>query len=171
MISETLTVRHSNNPDDWRDIIANRGMKALFYSGRFGMASGDAADLPVGDWREVSEREAFEIEEENRRTMFDTEEAATAALRDGEIVADHGPAVWPRFAIIVRPAVGDPVSYGFNGDYYPDGHITYVGTSLREIRTSTGNTYYRRKKSAAWIKKGGTWGLVRGHIDRRNPEF
>lgn len=113
----------------------------------------------------------MKTEEMPRRTMFETETEASAALLEGEIVADQGAHVWPRFRVISPPAVGDAVSYAFNGDYTPDGTVVSVSKSLRVVKTSTGNVYYRRRKSAAWIRKGGTWGLVAGHVSRRNPSF
>lgn len=85
---------------------------------------------------------------------------------------DAGPCVWPRFDVEEAPRVGEKVSYGFNGDYYPDGEIVSVtpGT-LRVVKTSTGNTYYRRKQTGMWLRKGGTWAMVNGHVDVRNPSF
>jgi hypothetical protein len=68
------------------------------------------------------------------------------------------------------PKVGDPVSYGFNGDYYPDGHITAI-TKKFQITTSTGNKYRRVKSTSGWKRTGGTWSLVKGHIYEQNPHF
>lgn len=74
--------------------------------------------------------------------------------------------------MIAAPRVGAPVSYAFNGDYHPDGEITKVGTGPKaRVTTSTGSVYYRWKKTASWIKAGGTWRMVHGHVDRRNPSF
>ena len=107
-----------------------------------------------------------------RRTQFETHAEATAELRKGEIVVDRGQYVWPQFAIITPPAVGDKVSYAFNGDYYPDGVITHVTKdTYKVVKTDTGSTYYRHKKGGSWIKKGGTWSMIAGHINRTNPEF
>lgn len=39
------------------------------------------------------------------------------------------------------------------------------------IQTSTGDVFFRRKDTASWIMKGGTWSLVAGHIDERNPHL
>lgn len=100
--------------------------------------------------------------------------AASATKSTGKlhIGIDNGPCISPRYDVVQAPAVGDPVSYGFNGDYYPDGNIVHIteGT-LRIIKTDTGSTYYRRKQSGSWKKEGGTWSLVAGHIDERNPHF
>jgi hypothetical protein len=117
------------------------------------------------------------VDAEYRRTSFETEAEAEAAKLSGEIVVDRGPHVWPRWDLIVPPAVGATASYGFNGDRYPDGFITHVtkGT-LRVVKTSGdgqggGHTYYRRGNSGTWIMKGGTWALVRGWHSTRNREL
>ena len=86
------------------------------------------------------------------------------------VAVDRGPFVSPRYGVTRCPAIGDKVSYGFNGDYYPDGEIVKITKKLT-VTTSTGNTYRRRKQTAAWMRTGGTWGLVAGHIDERNPHF
>jgi len=78
--------------------------------------------------------------------------------------------ITPRYDIVEAPAVGDEVSYTFNGDYYPDGVITKVSKKF-QVTTSTGSKYYRRGQSACWIKTGGTWALVKGHVSDRNQEF
>lgn len=100
--------------------------------------------------------------------------AREASQLDGRLftAVDSGPNVWPRFDVVQAPKVGDKVSYGFNGDYYPDGEIVHVTAgTLRQVKTSTGNTYYRRKQTGSWVQKGGTWSMVQGHIDERNPSF
>lgn len=77
-----------------------------------------------------------------------------------------------RYDILEAPAVGDAVSYGFNGDSYPDGYITHVTAgTLRVVKTDTGSVYYRKKNSGAWVKKGGTWGMTKGHTQKINPHF
>lgn len=107
-----------------------------------------------------------------RVRSFETAEALAALMGGGYAAADAGPHCSPRFTVFRFPAVGDPVSYGFNGDYYPDGQIVKVGTGPKaKITTSTGSVYYRRKLSASWTKPGGTWALVHGHHDRRNPHL
>lgn len=88
------------------------------------------------------------------------------------LATDSGPGCYPRYDVIEAPQVGDPVSYGFNGDYYPDGTVTYVTPgSCYLVRTSTGNTYRRRANSAHWAQPGGTWALVPGHHEERNPHI
>ena len=88
----------------------------------------------------------------------------------GRIIADAGPHRSPRFSIVTPPAVGDKVSYAFNGDSYPDGEVVRVSKSLRVVTTSTGSKFYRRRESGAWVQNG-TWSLVRGHVSERNPHF
>lgn len=83
---------------------------------------------------------------------------------------DQGEHRGPRFDVMRAPAVGDEVSYGFNGDYYPDGTITKISKTWI-ITTSTGKTYRRRDQTSGWYQPGGTWRLVAGHVDERNPHF
>ena len=86
------------------------------------------------------------------------------------LATDAGESVSPRYDVIEAPAVGDKVSYGFNGDYYPDGEIVKISPKWM-ITTSTGSTYRRRGNRGQWLKPGGTWGMVAGHRDERNPHF
>lgn len=86
------------------------------------------------------------------------------------LATDAGDGCFPRFDIIEAPAVGDPVSYGFNGDYYPDGYIAKISKKYM-ITTTNGTTYRRRGNSGSWKKPGGTWSLVAGHIEEQNPHF
>ncbi len=87
------------------------------------------------------------------------------------IGTDSGDGCYPRFDIIEPPQIGDKVSYGFNGDYYPDGEITKISKSLLKITTSGGHNYLRRKKTGAWLQAGGAWHLVSGHRNDKNPSF
>jgi hypothetical protein len=106
--------------------------------------------------------------------MTEAQEAATTLTQETgklHIATDEGEWVSPRYSVIEAPAVGDEVSYAFNGDYYPCGRIVKVSTSLRVIKTDTGATFYRRRQSATWKKEGGTWSLVRGHRSEKNPSF
>lgn len=75
------------------------------------------------------------------------------------------------FGIMEAPAVGDPISYEFNGDSYPDGFIERITPSYKTVFTTTGNIYRRKKKSPGWIKSGGTWWMVSGHVYKQNPSF
>ena len=86
------------------------------------------------------------------------------------IATDAGDYCSPRYDVICAPKVGDPISYAFNGDCYPDGHIEKISDSLRIVTSTTGNKYWRRKATGAWLK-GGMWSMVAGHIDERNPHF
>jgi hypothetical protein len=109
------------------------------------------------------------------KSYEDAERLARLASEDlGQLflAVDRGSHVWPRYDVTRAPKVGDPISYGFNGDYYPDGHIIKVGgTECSRVYSDTGSVYNRRRKSGAWIKRGGTWCMVQGHIDERNPSF
>jgi len=103
---------------------------------------------------------------------YETREEAEDIIEafPGRIIADAGPHRSPRFSIVTPPAVGDKVSYAFNGDSYPDGEVVRVSKSLRVVTTSTGSKFYRRRESGAWVQNG-TWSLVRGHVSERNPHF
>lgn len=96
-----------------------------------------------------------------------------AIARDSEhtyMATDAGPHCSPRYDVIVAPRVGDPISYAFNGDCYPCGEIVRISDSMRVIRGSEGDIFYRRKLSGSWVK-GGTWSMVHGHVSKRNPSF
>lgn len=94
----------------------------------------------------------------------------TALTGDSFVGTDDGVCVSPRYDIIKMPKIGDKVSYGFNGDFYPDGEVIRITKNLM-ITTSTGNTYRRRGLTGRWVQPGGTWTLVQGHHDERNPHF
>ena len=85
------------------------------------------------------------------------------------IAIDNGAGTWPQHDIIEAPKVGDPVSYGFNGDRYPDGAILRVSPSLKVVTTKKGK-YYRRKKTGRWVRAG-CWALIPGHVTTRNPHL
>jgi hypothetical protein len=95
---------------------------------------------------------------------------ATALTGNLHIAVDQGPSWSPRYDVIEAPRVGAEVSYGFNGDYYPAGKITKISASLRRVQTDRGDVFFRRGQTAAWVKNG-TWSMVQGTINRRNPEF
>lgn len=97
--------------------------------------------------------------------------AAGASKLTGKlyVATDDGAHVAPRFDVIEAPAVGNEVSYSFNGDTYPDGSIVRISESLRVVTTSTGKRYYRQGLSGAWTRKA--WSLVPGHRYEQNPHF
>lgn len=75
------------------------------------------------------------------------------------------------FEVIRCPAVGDEVSYSFNGDTTPCGKIVRLTPKLMVI-TDAGYRFNRRGNSASWYRIGGkSWCLVHGHIEERNPHF
>lgn len=87
------------------------------------------------------------------------------------LATDSGEHVSPRYDVIEAPAIGDKVSRGFNGDYYPCGEIVKI-TPKWMVTTSTGLKFRRQKNSGRWLQSpGGTFGMVGGHIDERNPHF
>jgi hypothetical protein len=120
---------------------------------------------PDGQW--LSTRDIVSIEQAEK-IAADLASMGIAQF----IVIDHGKWVSHRFDLVIPPQIGDEVSKAFNGDYYPDGKVIHVtkGT-FRIVKTDTGGVYYRRGKTGSWIRKGGTWSLVQGHINRRNPSF
>ncbi len=85
-------------------------------------------------------------------------------------LATVNPNVSPRHDLVCAPAVGDDVSYAFNGDYTPCGKIVRITPTLTVV-TDTGKRFRRYKKTGAWMMEGGTFRLVAGHIDERNPSF
>lgn len=102
------------------------------------------------------------------------------------LAVDSGPNVSPRYDVIEAPKIGDSVSRGFNGDYYPCGTVTHIGKDYRTITTSdlkrtydsednevlTPRKFWRKKLTGAWMEEGGgPFCLVSGHRDERNPSF
>ncbi len=128
----------------------------------------------------ISTKEAMELNWEgvisNReldnpeRTAQLTEMLNKTAGSQKYMIIDHGEHVGPRYDVIEKPQVGDPVSYAFNGDYYPCGHISAISASMKIITTTTGKKFYRRKQTAKWLESN-TWALVSGHISKLNPSF
>lgn len=121
--------------------------------------------FPGIEYNSVKDRWNFTEQDVQEIAAFLTEQTG-----DVHLMVDNGDYCSPRFDVIRAPKVGDKVSYAFNGDYYPDGEITAV-TSKFQVKTSGGHTYRRRKNSGSWLQPGGTWGLVQGHINERNPHF
>ena len=69
----------------------------------------------------------------------------------------------------------DECSKAFNGDYYPVGKVIHVSPSYKIITTVEANgtrrKFYRVGRTGGWRQTGGTWMLVAGSIDERNPSF
>ena len=101
-----------------------------------------------------------------------TELAAAETQSTGKlhIACDRGESCSPRYYVAPVPAIGEEVSYAFNGDYYPCGVITAISKTLKKITTSEGKVFYRRRQTGSWVMDS-TWSLVNGHINRWNPEF
>ena len=122
----------------------------------------------------------FEQRDRSWTTRWDWKDYATVERLSKYLTAmtgktylpvDHGPHVGPQFDIIEAPKMGDDVSRGFNGDYYPCGKIVKITKSWR-VTTSEGNVFNRRKNTAAWVEVGGgPFCLVPGIRDERNPHF
>jgi hypothetical protein len=120
-------------------------------------------------------------EHENRndwKTMAAAEEVARA-LGAEYIATDAGPYVSPRYDVQALPKVGDPVSYSFNGDSYPCGHVARIsaGPMFRRIVVEEKHdtytrteVFWRRGRTGSWVKDG-MWYLIPGHVNKRNPEF
>jgi hypothetical protein len=103
-------------------------------------------------------------------TVVSLAKYVTAMTGKIHLPVDNGPHHSPQFDLVEAPAVGDEVSYGFNGDYYPDGTVVKITPTFR-VTTSTGHTYRRKGMTSGWYQPGGTWGLVAGHVYAQNPSF
>ena len=100
------------------------------------------------------------------------EAAAKLTEESNELhIVTHEPSyVCNKWAVHRVPQVGDFVSYSFNGDSYPDSEIVSVSKTLKVITTKSGKKYYRYKNHASW-RNNGTWWLVKGFHEERNPSF
>lgn len=73
--------------------------------------------------------------------------------------------------------VGDNVSYGFNGDWYPDGQVQRFSKSGRFMFTTTGHKYVlhititRDSRVERYRSIGGTWVIAKGVHNERNSHF
>lgn len=85
------------------------------------------------------------------------------------IATDSGESCSPRYDVIELPKLGDEVSKSFNGDYYPCGTVTSISPTFKKITTSSGETFYRRKDTGAWLS--GPFALIKGVESRLSPEF
>jgi hypothetical protein len=74
------------------------------------------------------------------------------------------------FDVVRAPKLNDPVSYAFNGDYYPCGYIKSISKTMKKITTTDGDVFYRRRNTGTWLKHN-VWSLVSGHHNERNPHF
>ena len=114
--------------------------------------------------------------------MKSFEEAEVIAIKLTELTGetylafDNGSGTSHRYGVMVPPKVGDDVSFGFNGDYYPCGKVVRItpGWRIYTEDPSTSGTrskcmFNRKGKTSGWKMKGGTWGLVKGIHDERNP--
>jgi fermentation-respiration switch protein FrsA (DUF1100 family) len=103
----------------------------------------------------------------------------SALTGDDWLPVDRGAHVSPRYDVVVCPKVGEDVSRGFNGDYYPVGKIIGItGAGRRSITTMATDgsgvvrKFYRVKLSGAWKEGGGSpFCLVPGVRHEWNPEF
>ena len=83
---------------------------------------------------------------------------------------DRGEHIYPQFKVIEVPQIGDAVSYAFNGDSTPCGHIKSISPTKKRVTTTTGHVFYRKNNSGSWLKNR-TWSLVAGHVTSRNPHL
>lgn len=109
--------------------------------------------------------------------------ADTQAEADAIVAELNGGAEGPYFAYYSRthvvpfriaklPEVGEEVSKGFNGDYYPEGEIVRITKNANLVVTSTGARFRRRKDApASWKEEGGCFSMVAGHHNERNPHL
>ena len=96
----------------------------------------------------------------------------TTKTAQTHIGVDRGPHVSPRYTVIEFPfAVGMEVSKGFNGDSYPQGKIAKISSNLRVVTLESGQKFWRRKLTESWKETGGTWSLIPGVHNDRNPSF
>lgn len=93
-----------------------------------------------------------------------------SALKGKTFIATNNPHCRPQFDIVELPSIGDNVSGYFNGDSYPEGEVTSISKSYKVIETSTGKRFYRKRQTGSWISNG-TWSLIGGHHNTRNPSF
>jgi hypothetical protein len=74
------------------------------------------------------------------------------------------------FEVIQAPQILDLVSYYFNGDSYPCGHIKSISKTMKKITTNEGKVFYRRKLSGSWVMNN-TWSMISGHHYEQNPHL
>ena len=96
-------------------------------------------------------------------------DSASELTGEAYVATDAGDQCSPRYDVIRAPAIGDEVSYGFNGDCYPCGTVVKVSKSLKRVETSEGKVFNRRKQTGGWMQQ--SWSLVNGHHYAQNPHF
>lgn len=114
-----------------------------------------------GDTKWYDSRRDFDYMSEEDRMQFGKALDAYTGKRHF-VTTSRGP--------IEIPSIGDRISKGFNGDYYPDGVIASITPSGKTIVSSEGTTYNWSRKRGNWYSHR-TFGLVMGHVSRWNPEF
>jgi len=157
--------------------------KVVFYEGRDKMAAVEPTcgrgHHPVEfGFKEVSE--IFDYQDAELIKAFKEKEGDVYHIiekpKRGELLAytnDQGVYSEPKttYFVFKMPAVGDKVSYGFNGDWYPCGEIAKISKTFKKIATNTGEIFWRKGEGKSWMREGGTWGMTRGHYNERNPHF
>ncbi len=127
-------------------------------------AKGKALQARVLSENEANARHTIaEVETRNDWRTFDKAKEVAALLGDKYIAVDYGSHVSPRYDVINMPQVGDAISYGYNGDAYPCGHIKSISESKKLIVSTEGHKFYRRGQSGTW-KYAQTWSLMSGHF-------
>lgn len=131
------------------------------------------------------ERLANEITHEERATLnYSNTNGVGATFQEAEALADEltefsgnkylgvdrGAHTSPRYSVVEVPQIGEFVSYGFNGDYYPDDVVVRISASYRTVTTASGRRYHRRRLTGSWVNNG-IWSMVKGHHNERNPSF
>ena len=97
-------------------------------------------------------------------------EEISALTEKFHLPVDRGDCVYPRYDVILPPAIGDKVSCSFNGDTTPCGEIVKITPKWR-ITTSDGVKFNRVKNTGSWKVIGGYQSMVNGHHYERNPHF
>ena len=111
----------------------------------------------------------------NFYTHAEAENAAAAmnhhsASREFTVeVRDNGSSCSPRYSTQIKAEEGMPVSYAFNGDFYPAGLISKVSPTGKKITTTMGITFHR--DSLGNYRHDQTWHLVLGTHTDKNPSF
>lgn len=119
-----------------------------------------------GGWRTTRDTKSYE----QAQAWAAAINAKFAATGDTYIATDAGPNCFPRYDVQRVPAVGDEVSYAFNGDSYPDGTVVRVSKTFKIVVTSTGHYYHRVKLTGGW-RRSKTWWLQQGHHREQNPHL